>query len=340
MARPRKLIPAYRLHKASGQAFVEINGKRHYLGPHGTAVSRAEFDRLVMEWLASGRSTTFGVAVDEAYSIAELIDGFLTYAAAHYGDTGPRSAYASLRHAARPLAKLYADFPANDFTAVEYKAVRESMVRGGKARSYVNSTMRVVVRMFGWAASEGLIPPSIPQALSLIPGLRRGRGGVRESEPVKSVNLATVDATLPYLSPVVRAMVEFQHLTGCRPGEVCVLRPYDINRSGDVWEAKLDEHKTAHRGCQRTVYIGPKAQAVLLPYLLRPADAYCFSPREAAEWHRAERNARRKTPVSCGNRVGTNRRRQPQREPGGRYTTQSYGVAIRRACRRMHPIPP
>ena len=47
--------PAYRLHKPSGQAVVTINGTDFYLGPHGSDESKAEYDRLIGEWLAAGR---------------------------------------------------------------------------------------------------------------------------------------------------------------------------------------------------------------------------------------------------------------------------------------------
>src|SRR6516162_9496484 len=47
--------PRYRKHKATGQAVVTLNGKDHYLGRYGTAASKAESDRLIGEWLASGR---------------------------------------------------------------------------------------------------------------------------------------------------------------------------------------------------------------------------------------------------------------------------------------------
>ena len=42
--------------------------------------------------------------------------------------------------------------------------------------------------------------------------------------------------------------------------------------------------------------------------------------------------AARTTPRSCGNRVGTNRRGNPQWKPGDAYTVDSYRRAIRRAC--------
>ncbi len=166
----------------------------------------------------------------------------------------------------------------------------------------------------------------------MVPGLRKGRSEARETLPLRPVDPQFVKATLPHLSSVVRAMVEFQMLTGARPGEVCALRAGDVDRAGEVWEATLSKHKTAHHGRARTVYAGPKAQKILAPYLIRAAEDYCFSPREAAN-ERPERDyAARTTPLSCGNRPGTNRKRKPKRQPGERYTTQSYGRAIARVC--------
>lgn len=35
MPRPRRKVPAYCLHKVSGQAVVRIDGRGHYLGRYG-----------------------------------------------------------------------------------------------------------------------------------------------------------------------------------------------------------------------------------------------------------------------------------------------------------------
>jgi len=53
-------LPKYRKPRASGQALVTIKGRDHYLGPHGTRTSKLEYDRLVAEYLTSGRSLSFG----------------------------------------------------------------------------------------------------------------------------------------------------------------------------------------------------------------------------------------------------------------------------------------
>lgn len=42
-------VPSYRLHKPSGLAVVTIGGKDFYLGQHGTAESRRNYDRVISE---------------------------------------------------------------------------------------------------------------------------------------------------------------------------------------------------------------------------------------------------------------------------------------------------
>ena len=76
-------------------------------------------------------------------------------------------------------------------------------------------------------------------------------------------------------------MVRLQRLTGARPGEICSLRPLDLDTSGDVWRYIPEKHKTSHRGRERIILIGPRGQSILRPYLLRAADAFCFSPQES-----------------------------------------------------------
>ena len=53
----RKKTPSYRRQRrknGSDLAFVEIDGRRHYLGPYETAASREQYHRLIAEWEAAG----------------------------------------------------------------------------------------------------------------------------------------------------------------------------------------------------------------------------------------------------------------------------------------------
>ena len=83
---PKRNVPNYRLHKASGQAFVELSGRRFYLGIHGSKVSREEYDRRISEYLANGRTlpptrTKTGITCQElAVRFAILLVGNLRVA--------------------------------------------------------------------------------------------------------------------------------------------------------------------------------------------------------------------------------------------------------------------
>jgi integrase len=84
---------------------------------------------------------------------------------------------------------------------------------------------------------------------------------------VKPADPAHVAATLPFLTPHLRAMVELQRLTGMRPGEACRLRLGEVDRTGEVWVYRPAHHKTAHHGKARAVHLGPRAQALVLDFL-------------------------------------------------------------------------
>jgi integrase len=73
--------------------------------------------------------------------------------------------------------------------------------------------------------------------------------------------------------------------------------------------------------------------------LLRDKQAYCFIPAESEKKRRAKLHARRKVPINYGNRPGTNRKRNPKRTAGERYTTNSYRRAIHRGCDKAFPAP-
>ncbi|TWT43123.1 site-specific integrase [Botrimarina hoheduenensis] len=190
------------------------------------------------------------------------------------------------------------------------------MVEDGLSRRYVNDHVDRVKRMFKWAASEQLVPHETYHALALVAGLRRGKTAACETKPIPPVDDATVNATLPFLSTVVGDMVRLQRLTGMRPAEVCQLRPCDLDRTEEVWVFTPASHKTEHHGRERTIFIGPRGQALLEKYLHGDPQRCCFRPCDAEAERLAKRSKSRKVPLAYGNRPGTNRKTQPQRSPG------------------------
>ncbi|MFC1597687.1 tyrosine-type recombinase/integrase, partial [Planctomycetota bacterium] len=243
-----------------------------------------------------------------------------------------------VRAALRVLKATHGRVAVADFGPLALQAIQHRLIGQGKSRRYVNHLTSAICRVFRWGVTQEIVLETVYRALAAVPGLRRGRSKAKETPPVEPVPEATVQATLPHLSPVVADMVRVQRLTGCRPGEVCIIRPTDVDRSGDVWEYRPARHKGEWRGRERVIFIGPQAQAVLSPYLLRSADAYCFSPAESEKKRRAEITSNRRTPATYGNRVGTNRKPKPKRSPGDRYDANSYRQAIHRAVEAANRV--
>jgi integrase len=154
------------------------------------------------------------------------------------------------------------------------------MIRAGLCRNEVNKRTRHIVRAFKWAVESELVPPGVHQGVKSVAGLRKGRSHARESEPAKPVPDAHVDAIAPHVSRQVWAMVQLQRLTGMRPGEVTIMRTRDIDMLGNVSIYRPESHKTEHHGKEREIPLGPRAQAVLKPWLRADSAAYLFSPRE------------------------------------------------------------
>ncbi len=107
-------VPKYRRHRASGQAIVTLNGRDH-LGPHGTKSSKAEYERLIGQWLAAGR-TLRRSAVDCDTTIAELCAAYLRFADRYYRKDGvPTRTIERVRLAIRVLRDLYGPTLAAEF---------------------------------------------------------------------------------------------------------------------------------------------------------------------------------------------------------------------------------
>lgn len=266
-------IPSYQHHKATGQARVRIAGKDHYLGRYGSPESHERYDEIIAQFLETepGTSTT----------LSALLAVFWAECKKRYGGKG-RGTYGyagNWRPTIRLLRIHFGDLRAEDVGPVKLRKLLEDTAEENDwSLTYVKMHLARVKQIFEWAAGEELISITAFQRLKVCK-IRNGR----KTKPIPPVDDELVDRTLPLLHSNISDMVQLQRLTGMRPGELVIMRPEDIDQSSDIWVYVPESHKTEHRGKTRTIYIGPKAQAILAPWLIEAED-YVFPTRRARHY--------------------------------------------------------
>jgi integrase len=358
-------IPSYRLHKASGQAVVVLNGISHYLGKFRSPASQAEYERVIAEWLASHRlppvssvppSPAAGApSPNSPLTIADLLSRYWRFVQNYYvKDGSPTSEQDTIRQALRFVRRLYGPMPVSAFGPLALKAVRQAMIDHpitrkhkvknphtgethweekvmhiGLSRRHINKQIGRLKRMFGWAVENELVAADIYQALAPVKGLRKDKTAAREKASVKPVSDEHVAAILPLVPPTIRTMILVQRLCGGRPQDIVVMRPCDIDTSNPVWVYQPKRHKGEHRERDRVVFLGPRAQALLKAHLTGiGSEQYVFSPFRAEAARLAGIRQRKGEPTV---KVERDRGKWAIRDY---YDAASYRRAVRRACKK------
>jgi integrase len=197
-------------------------------------------------------------------------------------------------------------------------------------RGAINQRMSRVKRCFKWGVAEELIPGATFHALQAVDGPRHGRSDARETEPIKPVPIAHVEATIAQAPPVVADMIRLQLLTGMRSGDLIIMRGINLETSGQVWVYKPSSHKTHHHGHSRVIAIGPLGQAIIKKYLKHDLQAFLFSPQESEKVRYINVRAKRK-PFVPFSRFAM--RKQPcDTRLNEKYSVYSYRRAVTRAA--------
>ncbi len=270
-------LPKYSLHKPSGQARVKYNGKTKYLGKYGSPESKEAYAAFVasIPKVEESTTTTFAdPAPGAVLLIGEIVLRYGVHAKSYYARDGvPTGEHTTIHYGLRPLVELFAELPANEFGPRKLKQVRQAMIDRGWSRRYCNKAANLVKRCFKWAESEEFVPKGTSYGLKTVEGLREGRSGAREKPPVGPADDAHLEAILPRVTELVGDLLRTMRLTGMRPGEIIRMTAAEIDRTDpSCWEFKPGRHKTSHHGKSRTIFLGPKAQEIILPRFMKAAE--------------------------------------------------------------------
>lgn len=345
---PRCSVPKYR-RNPNGQAFVyhaSIPTKSHrkYLGVYNSPESKKKYQQFLARLEMQDQLQSPALPLGYVESISDLVLLYDDYAKSYYSEEGkPTKEYVCMTEALDPLDGFYGDLHPAQFGPRLLVQIQQHMAKK-LSRGVVNNRTARIKRFWKWACKMEYAPSEIYSKLRCVGGLTRGEYGVRELPDVAPVPKEHVEALLPFLSPVVGAMVRVQYLCGMRPGETCNMQAKHLHFHPDIWLYIPPKHKNAYRGQVLVKAIVPSAQEILRPFLEKAGDGYLFKPEESDRWHRERRPTKpegaRKTPVYPSElrqraRLKAERAATPRKRlPRERFSTDSYHGSIDYAFER------
>jgi integrase len=268
MVRKPRRQPSYRQHKATGQACVDLpigNGKRKvvYLGKYNSAESLDKYEQVVGDWFAKR-------PIDSSRDALTVRD----MAERYQSDQEPKISASKRYHlasAVRFMSELFESRPAQEFDALQFSRIRAHLIKQGYSRKYGNDILVIAKRCVTWAMQRDLISTDLHTKIQSVDLITAKEAPTKQVLPVTNT---VVEWTLPLLSTDFQDTIRFLRASGCRPGEARMMRVGDVDREN--WLFKPTKHKTAHKGKSRAIPIPSNVQAMLLPRLLRPDDAFVF----------------------------------------------------------------
>jgi integrase len=254
--------------KASNSWYCTLNGRKVSLGVQGAANER----EAVKAWhrLLGGlpleapqkplpTPPVESQAEGKAVSVQSVIDGFL---ADSVGRVLVETTRVWRQHLA-PFAERYGDRPAVSLTATEAEALTRKPTWTQTYRSNILSTL---ITAFRWAERERLIDRSPLHGIRKPPKASRGAKAIVTADAHARL-VQTADASFG-------AFLQLLWLTGARPGEIAGLQAEDVDAVQGV--AVLAEHKTAHLGKRRILFLSTEAVAILRERIALHPDGLLF----------------------------------------------------------------
>ena len=297
-------LPEPRFHAQSRRYRIRYQGQTYWFATGIEKGSRAYWERLreIFDEISGSpepsKASQAEPGVPAGLTVRHLCVAFMDHAKRHYiqRTTGR---ILIVRRCCQILDRLFADMPVDDVSPRHLIVLRDKLINGAPemaipskstrkpkalSRRYINDLVSQVCTIFRWGVEQEIVAPATWHGLRAVRPLRAGHPGVPEPPPVESVSVRDLARTLRALDQngPVAAMLRLQYLTGARPGEIAMLRSNEIDMSSDVWVYSPREHKNAHRHDTRLIFLGPKAQRILRPFLSANPDGFLFpvNPRE------------------------------------------------------------
>ena len=173
------------------------------------------------------------------------------------------------------FAAAFGTVKASALTAAQAEAYARKPTWSGSTQ---HDFLGILASAFNWAERARLIDRTPLIGLRKPPKASRGMKSVVSVDQVKQL-LAYADAKG---DSEFAALVRFLWLTGCRPSEAGGLTVADVH-----WQercAVLADHKNAHRGKVRVIYLSDEALAILQAQRAEHPQGYLFRRVSGGKW--------------------------------------------------------
>jgi integrase len=238
---PRPAKPWYRSGKNTW--YATVGGRKISLGVQGRE-NKAEAVRAWHRLMAEEPKPE--EKAPKTATVKQVIDGFLA-------DAEPRVSTGCLRNYRiflKPFSKKHGTRPAESLTATEV----ESFARKPDwSSTYRANFFASLVTAYRWAERERLIERSPLHGLRRPPKASRGRKALVSADDHKTL--------CQHADPSFRAFLQLLWLTGARPGEIAGLKAEELDLDQGV--VVLTDHKTAHLGKSRVLFLSAEAVGVI-----------------------------------------------------------------------------
>ncbi len=345
------------------------NGKRTTIG-FGTTDSRTQGEIMVAfeKWLELfGQQPQKVLSFDNPYvaiqeivnpsrliTVKELLQKYRVHASKTIAKVDSNKKHPDYTFIDRieKFLKPYMDWPAKDFGPDELLDVQRAMIEhryyiAEREKRYtrrgINDNINWIRKIWKWAMGRCMVTAEQVQGFEEVKPLRIGTSVAPDNVKRKRVTEEEIEKVINCLGSVVGDMLRLIWYTGMRPNEVCSMRPYDIiHDDKDCWlyipgrdHGPVGKHKTMRFERMKVIPLAKESQEVLKKRIkdFNSRD-YIFSPKDTVADLIAQKAKERKTPLSCGNRAGTNRKEHPMIKPRDCYDHHTLRRACQRACKK------
>ncbi|MHC5173184.1 MAG: tyrosine-type recombinase/integrase [Planctomycetota bacterium] len=250
----------------------------------------------------------------------------------------------------RRFLEVYYDWAVDSFgpdeLAVIKMKLREYRYCKGKVKKQytrrgINDTLKWIKKIFKWGVGRRIVSQETLISLDEVKPYRMGERGTFDKIKRPRITEEEFQKVINCVNSVVGDILTLLWHTGMRPYEICEMRPFDILRDDpECWiyipgrdKTPVGMHKTTGYGKIKVIPLAGDCIDILKRRIdVFDSKQFVFSPKDSMNEFLANKRINRKTPLSCGNIPGSNRKQNPKWKVGDAYNNSSLELACKRAC--------